>query len=425
MIDRGSGKHLPVPDKHFCIVVDPHSYPYNTLSRVDLDCFLIPQTAPRSAQPQDYPATLQEIEQATNLSFFQGWGRDHPIALSTEEAEIQPSSGRLAQKLEALAVADQAKLAESDAERDNALVNATSIDDLIDYLSGQAAAIQTQGRALTDTEMERVRTLQHSISWLLRARDLNGERDEPEPEVESEPEVEPPTLITYHIASDVDDLLKQGGRTACNFWNRYLTPERSIVIRLGVFTQNSLTIARAYHPYEGDGTVYGRVEFNTKYLTTFSTEEIAGTIVHEIGHTLGMGWERWQGLFDGDDGRFTADAIAQLDLLEPMHVELDGGPGTRLSHWDEARYDTELMTGYQDSGEYVLPVTIAVMELLGHTVGERLSNRAQLSDLLNQASSVVFSRQDQIVRIDTAYLVETPEFETIPHPLSPSADSSS
>ena len=76
------------------------------------------------------------------------------------------------------------------------------------------------------------------------------------------------------------------------------------MIRLGVFTSNTSTIARAYKPYERDGVVYGIVEFNTKYLSTYSGNEISGTIIHEIAHTLGFGWDKWMELFDSK-GVFT------------------------------------------------------------------------------------------------------------------------
>lgn len=98
-----------------------------------------------------------------------------------------------------------------------------------------------------------------------------------------------------------------------------------------------------------------------------------------------------------------------------MELELDFGPGTVLVHWDEGRFDKELTTGFLDSGEHVLPVTIDLMGLLGHAVAERLEARTQLSDLLEDAGSVVFSRQDEARRIDVDYFEETELFEIVPH----------
>lgn len=402
-IYRGQGKYLPIPDKYFCVIVDPHTYPYDTPSKVDIDCFMIPQEAPAGTQPDDYPASLEEVEEATNLKFFASWGRDLPIASAAREAVR--SESRLMQVL-------HNKRAEQLSEAgalEQARREAKTIDELIEALKSEAARIQIQGRALTEEELARLRILQHTLSWLIQARDLLKPKPEPEP-------AQPANLITYKITSDLGDRLRTGARTACNFWNRFVQPQYSIVIRLGTFTQSSFTIARAYKPYERDGVRYGRVEFNTKYLGRFTENEIAGTIVHEIGHSLGIGWDAWDKLFDRNTGRFKPQAVARLAELESMEVELEGGSGTALSHWDEDRFDKELMTGYQDHGEHVLPVTIDLMKLLGHTVNERLETRTQLGELLQDAASVVFSRQSDARRLDLEYFEDTEVFETIPHP---------
>ena len=123
----------------------------------------------------------------------------------------------------------------------------------------------------------------------------------------------------------------------------------------------------------------------------FDADQIAGTIVHEIGHSLGIGWEEWHNLYEPETGLFTPDAVGRLGKLAQMEVQRDYGCGTAFSHWDELRFDKELMTGIQDVGEYVLPVTIDLMEVLGHTVNERLEARTPLGDLLQKAASIVFS----------------------------------
>lgn len=222
-------------------------------------------------------------------------------------------------------------------------------------------------------------------------------------------------VITYKIVTDLDGRLKTGAKTACNFWNRFVMPRYSIVIRLGTFTADSNIIARAYEPYGKDGVVYGNVEFNTNYLSTFTANEIAGTIVHEIGHTLGFGWDDWRELFDAQTGRFSPAAIQRLAGLEAMTVELDGGPGTELSHWDEEVYDRELMTGYKDPGEHVLPITIDVLELLGHRVQERLSAKTDLNELLTAVALVEFTRENSVRAIDKDHYEVTDLFEVLPH----------
>ena len=433
-INRGQGKYLPIPEAYFCVVVDPHQYPYDTLSRVALDCYLIPQSAPRASRPEDYPATLEEIEGKTKLKFFPSWGKELALLqLASEKPGRVESRLRAALRRGAKTEAREAEEAKkAAAEKAKAAAAAgpladgpaQTIDGLIAMLAQEVAEMQLVGRALTDEELARLTTLQHTISWLLEARErllppVSEPVDSPVSVPAAAPPEEPPNLITYLIVKDLEDRLRQGARTACNFWNRFLEPKHSIVIRLGTFTENSRTIAAAWEPYFNDDgdTKYGRVEFNTKYLAGFSADEIAGTIIHEIGHTLGIGWDDWFSLFDKTTGKFTEAAATELASLGAMEVERGGGSGTRLSHWDEELFDRELMTGFQDKGEHVLPVTIEVMRLFGHALKEeaRLESETPLVDLLRIAESQAFFRQVEAKRLDLEYFEETELLETIPH----------
>ena len=221
------------------------------------------------------------------------------------------------------------------------------------------------------------------------------------------------TLITYKITSDSNGKLDALARLACNFWNRYLIPQQSIVIRIGVFTSFGNTIARAWKPYAEKNVVYGSVEFNTNFLDSFSDVEIVGTLIHEIGHTLGMGWDHWLSLFDPQTGRFKSDSVARLPALADYRVETDYGPGTTLAHWDEELYDRELMTGIKDHVLYVMPMTIDVMELLGHQVAERLKEERALDDLLVELQNMQFSLYEVADQIDKNHFVETEIWEEI------------
>jgi len=223
-------------------------------------------------------------------------------------------------------------------------------------------------------------------------------------------------LITYKIVSDENGKIKKAARTACNFWNKFVEPRRSVIIRLGIFSEDSDTIAQAYEPHVGPkGLVYGQVEFNSKYLRAFSHAKTAGTIVHEIGHTLGFGWKKWMRLFDEDTGQFGRNAVQTLPSLRNMLVETDGGDGTAFSHWDEERFDKELMTGYEDRAEHVLPVTIDVMKLLGHRVKTHLIKKRTLASLLRESAKVKFTRKAQAKKLDLDHFKETPLWETLPH----------
>jgi hypothetical protein len=217
-----------------------------------------------------------------------------------------------------------------------------------------------------------------------------------------------PTLVTYKIVSDDAGKLKAAARVACNFWNRFVAPSRSIIIRLGLFTSFGNVIARAYKPYDHDGSTYGNIEFNSVYLSKFQPNEIASTIAHEIGHSLGFGWDDWMLLFDPTTGAFNAAAVGRLPTLADMQVETDFGPGTTLVHWDEEHFIGELMTGLKDdSEEYVLPVTIDVMALLGHHVIERLGARTALFPLLDQLTNIQFLMIDAAEALDRDHYVPT------------------
>ena len=73
------------------------------------------------------------------------------------------------------------------------------------------------------------------------------------------------------------------------------------------------------------------------------------------------------------------------------------------------------MTGYKDQGEIVMPVTIDLMAVLGHKVVEQIEHTTELRQLMEQAVSVVFSRQGEVRVLDLDHFEETDEFEEIPH----------
>jgi hypothetical protein len=221
------------------------------------------------------------------------------------------------------------------------------------------------------------------------------------------------TVVTYNVVEDLNCKLKATAKIACNFWNRFITPKSNTIIRLEIFTSQGPTIAESYKPWEYEGSWYGRIRFNTKYLGQFTDYDIAGTIIHEIGHTLGFGWDLWMSLFDPDSAKFYPDPIKRVEELEDMLVETEGGPGTEYSHWDEETFRKELMTGYKDAAEHVLPVTIKVMALLGHGVNENLNQKTDLEPLMRDAATVVFSRREEVQKLNLEHFRETPLMEEV------------
>ena len=120
---------------------------------------------------------------------------------------------------------------------------------------------------------------------------------------------------------------------------------------------------------------------------------------------------KWESLFNATTGRFTAEAIAKLPSLANMFVETDYGPGTTLSHWDEEKHGAELMTGFKNKAEHVLPVTIDVTSLFGNKVIEHLKKKTPLPTILADAMKVEFTRQQQAKALDLDYFVPTPIWE--------------
>lgn len=425
-VSRDGGKLVPVPEAYFAIVVDPVRYPYDTPSSVNLDCFIIPQTAPRNSDPDDFVSTREDIEQRTRLRFFDSWGRTYVLGQETAEVAsvLPPSRSRLMRAIATRRDEWKERFAPAPAAQPTAATLEGLIADLRQEAERSSSQVRAEERQTTPDEKARAATLQHTLSWLMRAQEIAAQAQPgggtaagaatPAPAAAS-PQAGA-NIITYKIVSDVGDRLKNGARAACNFWNRFVLPRYSIVIRLGVFTQLGNTIARAYEPFEKDGVRYGQVEFNTRFLLDYTPDEISGTIIHEIGHTLGIGWNDWTGLFDHLTGRFGDQAVTRFAALAQMQVELKGGPGTALAHWDEALFDRELMTGYKDrGGEYVLPITIDVMEAFGHQVAERLPGQTSLEELLQGITSIVFSRQDEVRQIDLDHFEKTPLREAVPH----------
>jgi len=95
------------------------------------------------------------------------------------------------------------------------------------------------------------------------------------------------------------------------------------------------------------------MQFDTADATDMNTADPATdvweeVVLHEMLHSIGFGsiWS-YLGLVDdtGADPVFTGQH-AQAAAGGTVVVEADGGSGTALSHWDDATYGSEIMTGY-------------------------------------------------------------------------------
>lgn len=101
-------------------------------------------------------------------------------------------------------------------------------------------------------------------------------------------------------------------------------------------------------------------------------------VVHELAHILGLGtlWSYGRTLIDESNSsqyRFVGPAAstewsALGGVGRGVPIEMTGGAGTQYSHWSEATFDTELMTGWIDNTNQISRLTIGSLADLGYTV---------------------------------------------------------
>ena len=124
----------------------------------------------------------------------------------------------------------------------------------------------------------------------------------------------------------------------------------------------------------------GRMRFDSADVANLEASgQLFDVILHEMGHVLGFGaiWNSL-GLITGagtTNPRFTgANATNEFNAAfgfgaASVPVANTGGPGTADSHWREAVFGNELMTGFLNAGENpVSRMTTASMADLGYMV---------------------------------------------------------
>ena len=144
----------------------------------------------------------------------------------------------------------------------------------------------------------------------------------------------------------------------------------------------------------------GAMEFDTADLAGMEADgTLNDVITHEMGHVIGIGTVVWQrkGLLKGAGttnptfvGKNAMREFAKLTGAKkptPVPVENQGGPGTRDSHWREAVFNAEMMTGIVDSKNPMSRMTVASLQDLGYEVDLSKAEPYTLPDHLAVATA--------------------------------------
>jgi hypothetical protein len=163
--------------------------------------------------------------------------------------------------------------------------------------------------------------------------------------------------------------------------------------------------AAAFLPATGD------MQFDSADLDAMEADgTLDDVITHEMGHVIGIGtvWTNKK-LLKGNgtsNPTFTgANAMREYGKLKglttpvPVPVENHGGQGTANSHWRDAIFDAELMTGFVNvGGNPMSAMTIASLQDLGYTVDMTAAEPYQLPNHLQMAEDGAVAAHDEAAK---------------------------
>jgi len=183
-------------------------------------------------------------------------------------------------------------------------------------------------------------------------------------------------------------------QAAATRWEQVITGDLPDVINAQYGYIDDLMINATVAPIDGVGHVlgsagpdyirsssglptHGNMKFDTADITSMTQNgTFFSVVLHEMGHVLGLGsmWSYF-GLSDDSGHYFGANALAAYRAMSGnpsatyVPLETGGGAGTAGSHWSEAIFGNELMTGYISGvPDPLSSLTIAALKDLGYTV---------------------------------------------------------
>ncbi|WP_269617152.1 pre-peptidase C-terminal domain-containing protein [Prochlorococcus marinus] len=140
--------------------------------------------------------------------------------------------------------------------------------------------------------------------------------------------------------------------------------------------------------------------------------ELPDLINHEVCHTFGWGFWDFYNLrsgydYIGEKGVNEYRTLTNNPSITSVPLENTGGTGTQYGHWRESIFNTELMTGYSDSGSNPLSrLSIAALEDLGYEVNYSAADPFTISafsttssiyeNLIPTPSSTIFTSTSNI-----------------------------
>ncbi|WOH68168.1 leishmanolysin-related zinc metalloendopeptidase [Bradyrhizobium sp. BWA-3-5] len=147
----------------------------------------------------------------------------------------------------------------------------------------------------------------------------------------------------------------------------------------------------------------GEMQFDSADLANMEADgTLNDVITHEMGHVIGIGtvWTKKHLLKGAATSNPTfqgANAMREYGTLRgsspsPVPVENTGGSGTRNSHWRDAVFRAELMTGFVNvGGNPMSRVTIASLQDMGYQVNMAAAQPYELPNHLLMAEDGVLA----------------------------------